>query len=376
MIDVFAAKTFVTFSRPCRPRAAWCRRAYARPRELDLEPAEVEEFHRALTSSTSRSSSRSPPPCRISTSRHRRCRPTRSSSSSRTSARSVSSPAPARSSSRSGSRSATCARSRRWSRRTSASSSRSRSGTATRDSRSSIYPGRNDRPRPRGREVRLAPRLQVLDVRDVVDQPGRHARGRRQGPHDSHARPHRRQAQQDRSRRAEASRRAAPRPDVGGDRARSRHPRARRSSDHAERAGAGLARAPRRRRGGHRVRPAPHRRALAASGRRRRRRRSVPSCSTACSPRSTTASGGSSSCATASRGDPEDTRRGRPDASTSPASGSARSRTRASRRSARWQTPPARRRLVDPCGSSDGVELRRGRRGLPLRAASPNIAPG
>ena len=45
-------------------------------------------------------------------------------------------------------------------------------------------PGGDARPDPRRREVRLAPRLQVLDVRDLVDPPGRRARARRQGAHD------------------------------------------------------------------------------------------------------------------------------------------------------------------------------------------------
>ena len=41
-------------------------------------------------------------------------------------------------------------------------------------------PGGHPRPDPGGREVRLAPRLQVLDLRDLVDPPGRRARPRRQ----------------------------------------------------------------------------------------------------------------------------------------------------------------------------------------------------
>ena len=42
-------------------------------------------------------------------------------------------------------------------------------------------PGGQRRPHARRREVRLAPRLQVLDVRDVVDPPGDHPRHRRPG---------------------------------------------------------------------------------------------------------------------------------------------------------------------------------------------------
>ena len=42
-------------------------------------------------------------------------------------------------------------------------------------------PGGDARADPRGREVRLAPRLQVLDVRDLVDPPGHRARPREPG---------------------------------------------------------------------------------------------------------------------------------------------------------------------------------------------------
>ncbi len=80
-------------------------------------------------------------------------------------------------------------------------------------------PGGNDRPRPRGREVRLAQGLQVLDVCDVVDPAGGRPRARRQGPHDPDARPCRREAEQDRPLRAQAARRALPRADC---RSRSR----------------------------------------------------------------------------------------------------------------------------------------------------------
>jgi hypothetical protein len=39
-------------------------------------------------------------------------------------------------------------------------------------------------------------RLQVLDLRDVVDPPGGHARDRRQGAHDPHPGAHGREAEQ------------------------------------------------------------------------------------------------------------------------------------------------------------------------------------
>ena len=70
-------------------------------------------------------------------------------------------------------------------------------------------PGGLARPDPRGREVRLPQGLQVLDLRDLVDPPGRHARDRRQGPHDPHPRAHGREAEQGRPHRAAA--RPAPR---------------------------------------------------------------------------------------------------------------------------------------------------------------------
>ena len=100
------------------------------------------------------------------------------------------------------------------------------------------HPGGHARPHPGGREVRLASRLQVLDVRDVVDPPGRRARAGRQGAHDPHARPHRRATAADRSRRTAAVDAARPRAHARGDRrrgvaparrcSRSGRPRARR----------------------------------------------------------------------------------------------------------------------------------------------------
>ena len=71
---------------------------------------------------------------------------------------------------------------------------------------------------PRRREVRLAPRLQVLDLRDLVDPPGGRPRARRQGAHDPHARPHRRADAEDEPRRAHALDAARPRADARGDR--------------------------------------------------------------------------------------------------------------------------------------------------------------
>ena len=51
-------------------------------------------------------------------------------------------------------------------------------------------PGGKHRPDARRRQVRLQARFQVLDVRDVVDPPVDHARDRRPGQDDPHARAH------------------------------------------------------------------------------------------------------------------------------------------------------------------------------------------
>ena len=70
-------------------------------------------------------------------------------------------------------------------------------------------PGGHDRPGARRREVRLAQGLQVLDVRDVVDPPGRRACARRQGAHDPHAGARRREAEQDHAVRSASCGRSA-----------------------------------------------------------------------------------------------------------------------------------------------------------------------
>ena len=89
-------------------------------------------------------------------------------------------------------------------------------------------PGGLARADPRGREVRLPPRLQVLHLRDLVDPPGGDAGDRRQGADDPHPGPHGREAEPGRPRRAPARPGARPRADAGGDRRRARvHGRAR-----------------------------------------------------------------------------------------------------------------------------------------------------
>ncbi len=57
-------------------------------------------------------------------------------------------------------------------------------------------PGRQHRPDEGGRQVRIPPRLQVLDLRDVVDPPGHHALDRRPGAHHPHPGAHDRDDQQ------------------------------------------------------------------------------------------------------------------------------------------------------------------------------------
>ena len=74
----------------------------------------------------------------------------------------------------------------RWSTRTCASSSRSPSAIAASAFRSRPRPdpGGHARLEPRGREVRLAARLQVLDLRSLVDPPGGRAHEREPGEDD------------------------------------------------------------------------------------------------------------------------------------------------------------------------------------------------
>src|SRR5207302_10033629 len=75
-------------------------------------------------------------------------------------------------------------------------------------------PGRRDRAQPRGREVRLAKGLQVLDLRDLVDPPGCPAIGRRTGTDDPGADARARATADVEQARAEARDRARPAPDA------------------------------------------------------------------------------------------------------------------------------------------------------------------
>ena len=90
--------------------------------------------------------------------------------------------------------------------------------------------GRQHRPDEGGRQVRVPPRLQVLDLRDVVDPPGDHPRDRRPGADDPHPGPHDRDDQQADPHLARAGAGARPRADLGRDRQADGHPGVARSA--------------------------------------------------------------------------------------------------------------------------------------------------
>ena len=91
------------------------------------------------------------------------------------------------------------------------------------------HPGRQHRPDEGGRQVRVPPRLQVLDLRHLVDPAGDHPLDRRPGPHHPHPGAHDRDDQQDRPHLAPDAPRDRPRADAG---------RARREAGDAAREGA------------------------------------------------------------------------------------------------------------------------------------------
>ena len=74
-------------------------------------------------------------------------------------------------------------------------------------------PGRQHRPDARRRQIRIPPRLQVFDLRHVVDSPGHHARHRRPVAHHPHSRSHERVHEQVPARDARAGKRTRPRAD-------------------------------------------------------------------------------------------------------------------------------------------------------------------
>ena len=112
-------------------------------------------------------------------------------------------------------------------------------------------PGGQRRPDEGGRQVRIPPRLQVLDLCDVVDPPGDHPRDRRPGAHDPHPGAHDRDDQQDEPPLAPAPagvRLRARRADAGRE---DGDPGSQDPPDHEDREGAGLDGSAGRRRGRH-----------------------------------------------------------------------------------------------------------------------------
>ncbi len=109
--------------------------------------------------------------------------------------------------------------------------------------------GRQHRPDEGGRQVRVPPRLQVLDLRHVVDPPGHHARDCRPGADHPHPGPHDRDDQQADPHVARAGAGAGPRTDLGRDREADGHPGREGPQGPEDRAGADLARNADRRRG-------------------------------------------------------------------------------------------------------------------------------
>ena len=110
-------------------------------------------------------------------------------------------------------------------------------------------PGRQYRPDEGGRQIRIPPRLQVLDLCDVVDPAGDHPLDRRPGAHHPHSRAHDRDHQQDRAHLAPDAERDRPRTHAGGTGRKARHAAGEGSQGSEDREGAALARNPGRRRG-------------------------------------------------------------------------------------------------------------------------------
>ena len=91
------------------------------------------------------------------------------------------------------------------------------------------------------RQVRMAPRLQVFHLRDLVDSPGHHARHRRPGPHHSHSGAHDRNDQQADPHQPAAGAGTGPRTDRRRDRQAHGHSGRQGAQDPEDRAAAHLA---------------------------------------------------------------------------------------------------------------------------------------
>ena len=102
-------------------------------------------------------------------------------------------------------------------------------------------PGRQYRPDEGGRQVRVPPRLQVLDLCDLVDPAGDHPLDRRPGAHDPHSGAHDRDDQQDRPHVAPDAARDRPRADAGGTGRKARHAARKGAQGPEDRQGADLA---------------------------------------------------------------------------------------------------------------------------------------
>ena len=110
-------------------------------------------------------------------------------------------------------------------------------------------PGRQYRPDEGGRQIRIPPRLQVLDLRHLVDPPGDHAFDRRPGAHHPHSGAHDRDDQQDRAHLTADAQRDRPRADAGGARRKTGNAAGEGAQGPENRQGAALARDADRRRG-------------------------------------------------------------------------------------------------------------------------------
>ena len=112
------------------------------------------------------------------------------------------------------------------------------------------HPGRQYRPDEGGGQIRIPPRLQILDLRDLVDPAGDHALDRRSGAHHPHSRAHDRDHQQAGAHLAPDAARDRPRADAGRIGRASGHAAGKSAQGYEDRQGADFPRnAHRRRRG-------------------------------------------------------------------------------------------------------------------------------
>jgi DNA-directed RNA polymerase sigma subunit (sigma70/sigma32) len=112
------------------------------------------------------------------------------------------------------------------------------------------HSGRQYRPDEGGRQIRVSPRLQVLDLCDLVDPAGDHPFDRRPGPDDPHSGAHDRDDQQDRPYLAPDAARDRSRADAGRTGRKARHAARKGPQGPEDRQGTDLARNPRGRRRG------------------------------------------------------------------------------------------------------------------------------